>query len=139
MPRVPPPGKRFQKGQTGNPLGAAIHNKDLKKVRHLTHEDLSTIGTLILESNIAALEAIKANPDTTALRVWFCSVALKAIEKGDAQSLNVLLDRIVGKVSDKVQVTGNGAVGFTVILKDYSTPPPIEVMSDPDDRNKPTT
>lgn len=109
MPRIPPEGKRFVKGQKGaNPLGAGAHNKDVKHLRRLTQEEVAQLGSMILEHDLTALMAIKDDPKASVLKVWFASIAVKAINRGDAQALTVLLDRIVGKVKEKMEVNHTG-------------------------------
>jgi hypothetical protein len=46
------------------------------------------------------------------------SVALKIISKGDMYALDVLLNRLIGKVKDEVLLTGDGNP-FQMIIKDY--------------------
>lgn len=115
-PKKVPEGKRFKKGQSGNPLGAALHNQDLKKVRRLTHEQVAEVGSMILEGNIEGLESIRQNEDSSVLKVWFASVAMKAIMKGDANSLSVVLDRIVGKVKTQVEVESKADLSTLIKL-----------------------
>jgi hypothetical protein len=103
----PGPGKRFKKGNKANPLGAGAHNKELKSIRRLSQEDIAEIGNLILEGNLDKLKEVRSNPASTVLKVWICSVAINAINKGDPSALNVLLDRIVGKVKDNISLSGN--------------------------------
>lgn len=103
----PPKQHQFKKGKSGNPLGGKIHNKELKAIRRMTQEDVAEIGQLILEGNLEKLAAVKEDKAASVLKVWFCSVAIKAISKGDAAALSVILDRIVGRVKEKLEVTGN--------------------------------
>lgn len=105
MPKTPPTSGRFKPGNNMNPLGASAHNKDLKQVRRLTKEQVAEIGSLILEGNLEKLQAIKEQKSASVLKVWFASVAVKAISKGDAHALTVILDRIVGKVKDELHHT----------------------------------
>lgn len=97
-----PTGKRFVKGQSGNPKGAAAHNPEVKLIRKLTHADVAEIGALILTGDMPALLKIKDDPKTTPLKMWIAAVAIKGISRGDASALNALLDRIAGKVKDQV-------------------------------------
>lgn len=45
-------------------------------------------------------------PDSphSGLKVWFASCALTAIKKGDAGTLNVLLDRVIGRSTYEVRL-----------------------------------
>lgn len=98
-------GRLFKKGEVHNPLGAGAHNKELKAVKRLTQKEIADVGGFILNNNLEALKTIRMDPESSVFKVWICSVAIVAITKGDAQALNVLLDRIVGKVKDESNMT----------------------------------
>lgn len=78
----------------------------MKQIRRLTREEVSEIGSLILEGNLEKLQSVRDQPEASVLKVWFASVAVKAISKGDAHALTIILDRIVGKVKDTIELTG---------------------------------
>ena len=86
--------------------GGAAHNPDLKRIRKLTQSEVAEIGSMILELNLKQLIDIKTETGAKALKVWIASIVARAISKGDAQALNALLDRIVGKVKDKIEMSG---------------------------------
>jgi hypothetical protein len=98
--------RHFKKGNCANPKGAGAHNKDLRIVRKLTQAEIAEVGGFILNNNLKALKETKKDPNSSVFKVWVCSVAEKAIYRGDAVALNVLLDRIVGKVKDKIEHIG---------------------------------
>lgn len=112
MPKIPPKAYQFKKGQSGNPLGARLHNPELRAIKRLTRAEVAEIGTLIVSKNITKLKAIvkdaQKNPDSahSALKVWIAMVALKGMTKGDAHAMDVLLNRLVGKVKDEIELTG---------------------------------
>ena len=114
MPKgIPPKEHQFKKGEVRNPLGAGAHNKELKAIKKLTQKELAEVATLILRNNVEELKAVGTDPDSSVLKVWICSVAAAAIKRGDALALNVLLDRIVGKVKDVVETTSTHTVTAT--------------------------
>ncbi len=63
---------------------------------------------MILSGNTADLQAVAKDRKASVIKVMLASVAVKIIQKGDAQSLNILLDRLIGKVPNPVQVSGEG-------------------------------
>lgn len=79
--------------------------RTLEDIQDLTSNQLIQIATLLTTQNLAALQAVAKDPSASVLKVWFASVAAKAIAKGDMQALNALLDRIVGKVTTPLEVT----------------------------------
>lgn len=101
----PGPGKKFEKGVVHNPLGAGAHDKELKAIRKLTKPELAEIATLIISGNMDEINKVRISPDETPLRKWICSVVSKGIQNGDMGTLNALLDRVVGKVKDEVEVS----------------------------------
>lgn len=117
MPRpLPPVEHRFKPGQSGNPAGQQKHNPEIKALRRMTHAEIAEVGSLIVAGDVPTLKHIvkssigkdSESKEHSVLKVWFASCALKAISKGDSNSLNVLLDRIVGKVKTEIEMTGAG-------------------------------
>ena len=105
---------RYQKGQSGNLKGRP--RDMLKAVKKLTKDELEDIASLVIKSTVEDLRKILKDPDTTAIRVMIVRVVIKIIEKGDMDSLDKLLNRMIGKVKDKVDVTGNGIFPTTVVI-----------------------
>lgn len=109
-----PPDKKywFKPGQSGNPLGAKLHDPVMRAIKRLTRAEVAEIGALIVSKNISKLKEIvedaKGNDDSkhSALKVWIATIAIKGISKGDAHALDVLLNRLVGKVKDEIELTG---------------------------------
>ncbi len=106
MPSRPPEGRRFKKGQSGNPQGGRLHDPAIKKLKAITRQEIADIGSLVIVGNAAALKRIDKDPKETVLRKWFAKVALNALDSGDSKHFNVLLDRIVGKATEFKEVTG---------------------------------
>lgn len=103
---------QFKKGQSGNPSGGKAHNKEIKLIKRLTNIEVAELGALILQKNITALRDIaedaKNNPDSkhSSLKSIMAMIAVKAFAKGDAHSLDAILNRTAGKVPDKIHLTG---------------------------------
>lgn len=114
---------QFKKGQSGNPLGGKLHNKEIKMIKNLTQMQIAEIGSLLLTGNIDQIRALAGDKQASVLKVWFASVISTGIDKGDAFHLNAFLDRIIGKVPDKIQTEN---LHLVELLKRY------EGMSDED-------
>jgi hypothetical protein len=69
------------------------------------------VGALVLQRDLAALRAVIKDKESSVLKVWVASCAVKAIEKGDAHTLDVLLNRFIGKVQESVRTQLTGANG----------------------------
>lgn len=123
---MPPIETRFKKGQSGNPGGKIPDSPELKRLKNLTREELANIGNLVIAGDLKAIKKIKDNPNSPALRAMIASVALRVIGKGDMHSLDILLNRLVGKVKDELEVSG-------------STGPLIQLSMPSNGREAPTT
>jgi hypothetical protein len=105
MPRTPPEGKRFKPGQSGNPLGAALHDPIKKRIKKLTTRELDKVLNLLFLGNLQGLKRIAKNPESQVIEVWLCYVAMHAIKKGDIGPLCALLDRLLGRPKERIEVT----------------------------------
>jgi hypothetical protein len=112
----PKPGKKFQKGQVANPLGAAAHNPMVKAVRNLTKERVAEIIEEILTTDPADAHEMKGKAKTV-MEAWLMAGIQKAVRNGDLTPLNALLDRLIGKVKD--QVENSGETTARVIIENY--------------------
>jgi hypothetical protein len=99
----PPIESRFKPGASGNPGGRPKQSEAMKRIRALTQEQVEEVGDLILMGNFEALKALKDDPSASVLKTAIAAVAMKIIKKGDAQALNVLLDRLVGKIPSRYE------------------------------------
>ena len=99
-------GRPIQKGQVLNPLGGRAHNPELKLLRRMSNAEIAQIGTLVLDGNVDGLKALVQDKNSSVLRVWMSTVALKAIQKGDAHALSIILDRIAGKPKEFIELSG---------------------------------
>lgn len=108
----PPVHTRFKKGVSGNPTGSKPQSQIATAIKRLTAAEVAEIGTIIVSKNIPKLREIlrdaKTNPNSkhSILKVWIAQVAFKGLTKGDPHALDVLLNRLIGKVKDQIELTG---------------------------------
>lgn len=95
-------GKNWQPGQSGNPAGGPGLPQDLRDTRKMTSADVTRILTMLMD--LSPTERLAYQPKTT-LEEIVLSLVGKAIEDGCTNRLNLLFDRIIGKVKDKLEVT----------------------------------
>jgi hypothetical protein len=100
-------GRPFKKGISGNPLGGKLHNPEIKKVKALTEAELIEVATFILKSTVGDIKKKIKDPSTSMLQGMVLGLGLKAMTKGDASSFNALMDRLLGKVKENVNFSGN--------------------------------
>lgn len=95
----------FVKGKSGNPKGRPKATPENKSLRALTAFRFNEIVQKYLHSNIEDLKVIMKDKKTPALDMMLLSAILTAIRAGDLKTLNLILDRIIGKPRDVVDIT----------------------------------
>lgn len=103
-PPMSPNLKPFLPGQSGNPSGRPKVDPEIKKLRDLTKEQFKEIAEFIIQGDATTLREYKTRPGVTVLQQWIASVAITAIQRGDMASLDKLLDRLIGKVKEQVDL-----------------------------------
>ena len=109
-------GRDIQKGQVLNPHGAKTHNPMVKAVRNLTKERVAEIIEEILTTDPADAHEMRGKAKTV-MEAWLMAGIQKAVKNGDLVPLNALLDRLIGKVKD--QVENSGETTARVIIENY--------------------
>lgn len=123
MPNPKPKGGRpMVKGETRNPKGSSAKARNVGKIRALTAAQVAEIGSLILTGTRDDLTAVGADPGAPFIQVWFAGLAIKSLQKGDASIFKAILDRIVGKPKESVEVTGaaGGALNISMAHAEMS-------------------
>lgn len=105
--RVPPVEYRWRPGQSGNPRGLIRQPDAIRQLKQLTKSELVEVGTLIVKGDVTTLKRVARDPKATVIHALVAAVAVRIIEKGDMVSLDLLLNRLIGKVRDEVALTGN--------------------------------
>jgi hypothetical protein len=121
-------GRDWVKGQVPNPLGGGAHDPNKKAMRRLTQAQVAEVASMILSGRVEDLEAIVGNKqkgipadaNASPLKLWFATCALRGITKGDVGILDIFLNRTVGKVKDKLELTGEdgGPIEFSNMTKE---------------------
>lgn len=106
-----------KKGEIRNPHGARAHKNGRLKgnVKRLTALEVERIGALVLRHDLQGLKKLAQDDTASVLMVWVASCAAKAIIRGDAQVLDVLLNRFIGKVKDRIQLTSKNNSTLTIV------------------------
>ena len=97
-------GRDFKPGQSGNPKGGPGLPKDLRDARKINQRELERVINLYLYMDRASLnEAIK-DPKTPMVEIIAASIIAQAAQKGDQQRLEFILARMIGKVTERIEV-----------------------------------
>jgi len=78
---------------------------ELKGVPRLKKEEVEAVLARFAHMSRAEIRAKMEDPKTTMLEMMVGSVVLKAYKHGDQNRLNFLLDRTIGRVKEKIEVT----------------------------------
>lgn len=114
-PRLAP--WKWKKGDPSpNPSGRPKEDPILKKLQKLTANELEDVASVIIKGNIDDLQAIAKDKTASVIKVMLAATCVKIISRGDMEALDRLLNRLIGKVKDKVEVSGNNFTKAQVIL-----------------------
>lgn len=96
--------KQFKKGQSGNPLGGQLHNPIIKAMKQITEKALAeTIEKIMISPKQAVKDMLDDASLSLAQRIVI-KAAIKAESDGSFHSFNTILERVLGKVPDKVEI-----------------------------------
>lgn len=96
-------GRDWKPGESGNLNGAPGYPKDIRESRKLNQQELERTINRLIYLTPAELRAVLDNPPTMFEQVVGNIIAL-AGEKGDHQRLEFILQRMIGRVTDKIEV-----------------------------------
>ncbi len=97
------PGNRFGQGQPKLP-------EDIKEARKLNRIEFERILNQFLHMTDEELLRYMDGPDCTQIEGLIAHLIVKGKEFGDHRRLSLILDRLVGPVSQKVEVTSRPVV-----------------------------
>ncbi len=100
---LPPMETRWVKGIAPNPAGRPKDPPEMRRLKNLTKQELVDVGNIIVKGNMDDLKNIKGDPEASVLKTMIAAIAARVIRQGDMHALNVLLDRLIGKVKDEVR------------------------------------
>ena len=107
MPRVPPKGRRWAKGQSGNPGGSSAKSRAEGAIRRLTAEQVAHLTSDILMSRPDALQRAIKDREGNVLQFITSVLLATAVKKGDVSIYRAVLDRAVGRPKETVTLGGD--------------------------------
>lgn len=97
----------FTKGKSGNPGGRPKLPADVRKIMA---EDAAEVQRTLSKTMRLTKQGLKdkiADPNATALELALATTASKAITQGDHQRLRFLVERMGGKVPERIEFEGD--------------------------------
>jgi len=99
----PSPKTRFKKGQSGNPAGSLPVNKVLKEVKLLTALEFRDMINKLMKYSQDELTAYVNDKDAPFIWRIYAKSLVKAYNTGDSERIETIMNRMIGKVPDKLQ------------------------------------
>ena len=99
---------RFKPGVSGNPAGKPIVSPEVLRMQRMTRDELASCASWLVKGNKEDLKKIVEDPSSSILSIMVASLAMNAIKKGNFQTFNAILDRVVGKPKEMAEPKDDG-------------------------------
>jgi len=106
--RIPPKGVQFSSTNQPKKNGRKPNKfKKFIKENEISSDDISNVISTMLQKNEEELKTIMNDKKVPFLLRGFVRALFDDVQKGNLNNIQVLLDRSVGKVKEKVEHSGN--------------------------------
>lgn len=106
-------GRNFKRGNPGGPGRPALPEEE-RALRKVTQTEFERIANKYLNATRYEIKAATNDPKMIALELVIVSVIHKAVVNGDGRMLELLLNRLIGKVAVSVEHSGPGGGAIPV-------------------------
>lgn len=107
---------QFKPGQTGNPSGRPP-NPIKNALKKLTGQSLQRIIKAVVKGNIDEVQRIAQDPNSSGIEVAVAACFIKAVKQGDWSTVERMIERIVGKIPDKLLVESTSTTTIDATIK----------------------
>jgi hypothetical protein len=97
---------KWKPGESGNPNGRPPLPDDVREVKKLTQSELEKVLNDCLLLTKEQLEKICNDSESTMLQLLVAGIIIKGVQNGDSARFEFLLNRLLGKMKDKIELTG---------------------------------
>lgn len=94
---------QWKKGQSGNPSGQPKIPEDIKAMRKLTAIEFERAVNRYLFEDRSVVAKAAADPNTPVIELLITSILHKAVSQGDEKRLGFFLDRLLGRVANRIE------------------------------------
>lgn len=99
---------KAKKGQVLNPTGKnGGYDRAVASIKRMTSAELAETCEMILKANRAELSAVLEDPNTSMLQVNLITAILADTQKGLTYTLDKLLERVVGKPKERLELSSD--------------------------------
>ena len=98
---------KIKKGEVRNPRGGAANLNRLPALKRFTKVEVAAVFTELLNRTVDELEAIATDKQETILRGVVARALIRDKSKGDFVNTGRILDRILGRSDQPLNVNGN--------------------------------
>lgn len=104
---MPTPKNYFKAGNAYGKLSSRKLTEEQKKIKHATKDDLHKCWEVVRHLTINELQEAIKNKDTNGLMAMMASAQIHAIKHGDFSKIDKILDRILGKARQNIELSGD--------------------------------
>lgn len=99
-------GGRFGKGNpNGNPFGRPTISPEIIEIRKLNQKETVKLFNKVIWMTREELAERWADRDCPVIEGMLIKLCTEVLRTGDAQKLNLIIDRLIGKVKETVEIT----------------------------------
>jgi len=106
----PNPGKKFVKGECGNPNGRPRNYLTLMHEKGYTSPEILTTLNTIITLTVPELKKLWQNEAATGLEKIICGAVIADMKKGTLDNLMKILERLYGKAKESTTITGDSKI-----------------------------
>jgi len=97
-------GKNWVKGQSGNPKGASLVSREIREIKKLNKIEVEKVlNKFLFEYSLEELVKYAKDPTNPTLDAIVAKILVTAYNQGDQMRINWIFERLVGKVTEKVE------------------------------------
>lgn len=98
-------GRNWKKGESGNPKGGVRLPPEVREARRMNQVEFERVANRYLCWTKNELATARADPMTPAFDLLIINLIMEGIFEGDPKRFNCIMERLIGKVITKVEIS----------------------------------